>query len=151
MSQSLAALYTHIVFSTKHRVPFLLDRTIRHQVFANLTAVSEKLNCPPLCVGGATDHAHLLVRLGRVISISECVKELKRASSVSSKQLSPSLRDFGWQSGYGAFSVGRSEIEVVRRYIGNQEEHHKVITFKEEYIRLLEENGIDWAERYVWD
>ena len=151
MSQSLAALYTHVVFSTKNRVPHLAERSIRVQVHANLRAASDFVKCPALCVGGATDHVHLLVRLARTISMSDCVKELKRVSSAQAKILTPSLREFSWQAGYGAFSVSRGDVDAVQQYIQTQEEHHKLITFKEEYLRLLSENEIEWDERYIWD
>ena len=83
--------------------------------------------------------------------MSDCVKELKRVSSAQAKILTPSLREFSWQAGYGAFSVSRGDVDAVQQYIQTQEEHHKLITFKEEYLRLLSENEIEWDERYIWD
>lgn len=151
MSQSLAAIYVHLVFSTKLRTPFLLDKDLRQKVHMNLRAVAHQLKCPALIVGGVEDHVHLLLRMGRDVSIATCAKEIKRVSSISAKELSPSLRGFSWQGGYGGFSVGYREIDMVRRYIETQEEHHKTESFKEEFLRLLREHDIEWDERYIWD
>ena len=151
MPQSLAAVYVHYVFSTKNRHPFLEDTSLRLEVFANLTAVAGNLDCPMIAVGGVGDHVHLLLRLSRNLAIAQCVKEIKRVSSIEVKGLSRSLREFSWQSGYGAFSVDQIGIGAVRHYIANQEQHHKTETFKEEFLRLLREHDLEWDDRYVWD
>jgi hypothetical protein len=86
----------------------------------------------------------------RIVTISEFVKEIKRNSSLWAKG-NESLRDFSWRSGYGCFSVSESQVLVVSRYIENQEEHHRKITFQDEYRELLRRHGETWDERYVWD
>ena len=95
MPQSLASLYVHLVFSTKDRVPFMVDRTVRKQVHAELNAIAGRLDCPTVSIGGVGDHVHLLLRMGRTVSVAQCVQELKRVSSIDAKKISPSLRDFG--------------------------------------------------------
>jgi len=104
-----------------------------------------------LSVGGTEDHIHSLVRLGRSISQADWSKEIKQASSKWIKTTAPNLREFYWQSGYGAFSVDTIGVDGVRHYIETQEEHHRSKTFKEEYIELLITHMIKWDERYVWD
>ena len=144
-------MYIHLVFSTKDRIPYLADRDFRLQVHRNLEATAHHLGCPALNVGGVEDHVHLLVRLGRTSMVANVVKEVKRVSSLSVKQLSPQLRDFNWQGGYGGFSVSGSMLETVGKYIQTQEQHHKTETFKEEFLRLLAEHDLEWDERYMWE
>ena len=151
MPQSLAQIYLHIVFSTKDRRPFLQDATFRDEAHHYLGGACNNLGCPVLRVGGVADHVHILCRLGRTISVADLVKELKRDSSQWAKTKAPDLADFYWQSGYGAFSISPSHVELVRDYIAKQEEHHRRVTFQEEFRRLLRKYGLEWDERYVWD
>jgi putative transposase len=151
MSQSLAQIYLHIVYSTRDRHPFLSDPEVRNEAHRFLGGHCNKLECPNLCVGGVADHVHVLCRLGRTISVADLIKELKRESSQWLKTKSADLADFFWQSGYGAFSVSPSHVEDLRRYIANQEEHHRTESFQDEFRRLLTKYGLTWDERYVWD
>jgi REP element-mobilizing transposase RayT len=151
MSQSLSVVYLHLIFSTKDRMPFFRDVTIRSETHAYLGGISKQLDCPPIIIGGVEDHVHVLARQSRTITQSDWVKELKRVSSAWIKDCDPSLREFRWQSGYGIFSVSASKLESVERYIANQEEHHRTKTFQEEYREFLKRHAIQWDERYVWD
>jgi putative transposase len=151
MPQSLAQIYLHIVFSTKDRRPFLLDPTIRDEAHKYLGGTCNNLGCPILCVGGAADHVHILCRFGRTISVADLVKQLKQDSTKFIKAKSPALADFYWQNGYGVFSASPGHVNALRTYIANQEEHHREITFQDEFRRLLAKYGLEWDERYVWD
>jgi putative transposase len=151
MPQSLAQIYLHIVFSTKERRPFLQDRAIRDELHQYLGGTCNNLDCPVLRVGGVADHVHILCRLGRVITVADLVKELKRDSSQWLKTKSPELREFYWQNGYGAFSISPGHVEAVRVYIANQEEHHRTVSFQDEFRRLLTKYGLEWDECYLWD
>jgi putative transposase len=151
VAQSLAQIYLHIVFSTKERRPFLQDPAILNETFRILGGISNSRDCPVLLVGGVADHAHILCRLGRSISVSELVKELKRESSTAIKTKGSDLGVFHWQNGYGAFSVSPGHVEALLEYIGNQQEHHKEETFQDEFRRLLTKYGLQCDERYVWD
>ena len=104
-------------------------------------------DCETLIVDGVDDHVHALFALSRTHSIASVVKEIKRTSSGWIKALSK----FHWQGGYGAFSVSQSNLIEVIRYIENQEEHHKRMTFQDEYRAFLKAYGIVYDERYVWD
>ena len=151
MPQSLSAVYVHLVFSTKERRPFLRDRTLHESLHAYLGSVSKQLECPPLRVGGVKDHVHLLCRLARTITQADWVKELKRVSNVWLKQQGRDYSGFQWQGGYAAFSVSQSNLEEVARYISEQEEHHKKMSFQDEFRALLRKHNLEWDERYVWD
>lgn len=151
MSQSLVQMYAHIVFSTKDRKPFLNDERIRADMHAYLGGVCKTLDSHVLQIGGVADHVHILCMLGRTHSIPEMIKELKRVSSISVKDKYRDLDAFGWQHGYGMFSLSPSHLRAVRRYIVNQEGHHRTVTFEDEFRRLLTKYGADWDERNVWD
>ena len=151
MPQSLVQLYTHLVLSTKHRKPFLKDDAVRENLHAYLAGACKNLESPSLIVGGVEDHVHILCRLGKTMSVSVLIRELKRESSKWVKLESPRLAMFQWQNGYGAFSVSPSHVEDLKRYIANQVEHHKTETFQDEFRRLCRKYGIEIDERYVWD
>ena len=151
MPQSLARLWTHLIFSTKHRFPFLSDRALRQDMHGYLATMLRQQDCEPLIVGGVEDHIHSLFSLSRKYAIADVVKEIKRTSSKWIKEVSPNQLKFGWQNGYGAFSVSQSDVADVIEYIERQEEHHKVISFQDEYRAFLNAYGIAYDERYVWD
>ena len=151
MAQSLAKILLHVVFSTKERRPFLKDQALREELHRYLGGILTNLDCQPLIIGGVEDHVHLLFAHSRTATVADVVKELKRGSSVWLKTKSPMLTDFAWQNGYGVFSIGQSQFEDVRAYIAGQEEHHRKISFQEEFRRLLQRYEIAFDERYVWD
>ena len=151
MAQSLARLWTHLIFSTKDRFPFLSDKVLRTEMHAFLAQVLHTHGCETLIVGGVEDHAHALFALSRTLAIASVVKEVKRTSSNWVKETSPKLSKFYWQGGYGAFSVSQSKLAEVIRYIENQEEHHRRVTFQDEYRAFLKAYGVDYDERYVWE
>ena len=117
MAQSLSRLWTHLIFSTKNRHPFLSDKKLRTNTHAYLAKMLREQDCETLIVNGVEDHIHALFALSRTHSIASVVKEIKRTSSVFAKELSPALAKFHWQGGYGAFSVSQSNLDEVIRYI----------------------------------
>ena len=151
MAQSLAKILLHAVFSTKDRRPFLKNPETRQELHKYLGGILTNRDCQPLIVGGVEDHVHLLFVMSRTGTVADVIKELKRASSVWMKSEFPDLADFSWQSGYGVFSIGASQVADARAYIATQEEHHRKVSFQEEFRKLLEKYGIDYDERYVWD
>ena len=151
MAQSLSRLWTHLIFSTKDRFPFLRDKVLRSEMHAYLAEILRVHDCETLIVGGVEDHTHSLFALSRTHSIASVVKEVKRTSSGWIKTASRKLSKFYWQGGYGAFSVSQSNLTDVIRYIENQEEHHKRMTFQDEYRAFLKAYGVEFDERYVWD
>ena len=151
MPQSLAKIILHTVFSTKDRRPFLRDRALREELHRYLGGILSHLDCQPIIVGGVEDHVHLLATLSRTCQPAEMVKEVKRGSSLWIKERDQTQRDFGWQNGYGIFSLGFSQIKDVRDYIAAQETHHHDASFQEELRALLRRYEIAFDERYVWD
>jgi len=151
MSQSLSRLWTHLIFSTKDRYPFLADKSIGQEMHVYMAGILRKHDCPTLFIGGVADHVHALFALSKNKSMSEIVYEVKRGSSKWIKTMSPQMRKFHWQNGYGAFSVSHSHVEPVRLYIAEQERHHKKATFQDEFRRFLRRYEVEFDERYVWD
>lgn len=151
MSQSLVQIYLHLVFSTKHRQPFLQDGGLRGRVHAYLAGICKNLGCPSLQTGGVEDHVHILCRFGKGIELQDLLRDLKRDSSKWVKAEEPRLGEFHWQLGYGAFSVSPSHVDAIVRYIASQEEHHRQETFQDEFRRLCKKYGLEIDERYVWD
>ncbi len=151
MSQSLSKMWSHLIFSTKDRYPFLSDRSIREETHKYLAGILRKHDCPTLVVGGVADHVHALFALSKNHSIAEIVYEVKRGSSKWIKTKGPELKKFQWQSGYGAFSVSQSHVEQVRGYIEGQERHHRRVTFEDEFREFLRRYEVEFDERYLWD
>jgi hypothetical protein len=109
------------------------------------------LGCQPILTGGVEDHVHSLLALARTVTIADVVKEMKRGSSIWLKTQPNDLQDFAWQHGYGAFSVGFSQIDAVQKYIEEQQEHHKTVSFQDEFRAFLRKYQVEFDERYVWD
>jgi REP element-mobilizing transposase RayT len=151
MAQSLSKVIVHLVFSTKERRPFLGDKAVRDALHRYLGSVLTNLDCQPISVGGVEDHVHLLFALSRTATSAEVVKELKRTSSIWLKGQSPDLGGFAWQGGYGAFSLGISQVDAAKAYIDRQEAHHCKVSFQNELRTLLKRYKIPFDERYVWD
>jgi REP element-mobilizing transposase RayT len=148
MPQSLARILVHLVFSTKNREPFITNDHCEG-TFEYLGGTLNGIECLPICIGGVADHVHLLFVLSRTMSISKVVEELKKESSKWGKE--KIHQSFYWQNGYSAFSVSPSNVEQVKKYIENQEQHHQTVSFQDEFRELLRRHEIEWDERYVWD
>jgi len=150
MSQSLAKLLVHIIFSTKNRLPVLTD-PIRPQLWRYMAGTLQALDSPALQVGGASDHIHILCRLSKNIAVCKLIEEVKKESSKWLKRQGPDLASFYWQAGYGAFGIGLRAVDATVHYILRQEQHHQRLSFQQEYRRFLAKYEISYDERYVWD
>jgi putative transposase len=150
MGQSLVKNYLHIVFSTKHRQP-LIHKPYNEELYNYLGGICRDLECYPVIVGGHTDHVHILCMLSKKIALKKLLEEAKSHSSKWMKTKAESLANFYWQDGYGAFSVNPSQVEIVKTYIQNQEEHHRKKTFQSEHRAFLKKYNVEYDERYVWD
>ncbi len=151
MPQSLARVVLHVVFSTKNRVPFFKDRELRARLHAYMAGVLQNIGCEPILIGGVEDHVHLLGNLSRTVTIAGLVEEAKKSTSKWMKEQGAAWHDFYWQGGYGAFSVSQSNVDQVRAYIAAQEEHHRKVSFQDEFRALCRKHGVEIDERYVWD
>ena len=150
MAQSYTNILVHIVFGTKHREP-LLERRILPSVLDFLAGGVKEQQGITLAINGVVDHVHILAKVRQDRTVSDLVRDIKARSSGWIHRTYPELSSFAWQRGYGAFSVSQSQIEVVRQYIANQEEHHKTKPFAEEFVQFLVANEIEYDERYLWD
>jgi len=150
MPQSLSRVVVHGVFSTKDRIP-ILKKGLQEELYPYLAGTLKGIDHVPIKIGGHTDHVRMLFGMSRNISVAKTIEVVKVSSSKWIKTKSHEFKDFGWQNGYEIFSVSPSDTDNVIHYISNQEEHHKVISFEDEYRALLTEFGIPFDERYVWD
>jgi putative transposase len=147
---SHTSLWYHIVFSTRNREP-CLDPGMRPRLFEYLGGAVRGEGGTALAINGVADHVHLLVRLRSDTAVSAVVGAIKANSSGWIHRTLPGYAGFAWQTGYGAFTVSASQVGKVREYIENQEEHHRVRTYQEEFLAFLKAHGIEYDERYVWE
>lgn len=150
MAQSLFQFYGHLVFSTKNHIRFLDDH-IRPRVHAYLATILRELDSKYVVVGGVEDHVHILYDCPKVHTPVAIVERLKKESSKFIKTLGNDYEDFYWQRGYGLFSVGKMQVNDVENYINNQVEHHRKISFQDEYRSFLNRYEIKFNEKYLWD
>jgi len=150
MPQSLSKVYAHIIFSTKHRKN-LINNQIESDLYNYIGGICKDLECNPVQVGGHKNHIHILCLLSRKIAQMTLVQQVKQGSSKWIKTIDAEYANFYWQDGYGVFSVSAKRVDNVIEYIKNQHNHHQKMSFKDEYRKFLNEYGIDFDERYVWD
>jgi REP element-mobilizing transposase RayT len=150
MPQSLAQIYIHIVFSTKEHCPFI-QQDIEPELFAYMGDTIKRVGGVPHLINGTADHVHILSSLSRTVALSKYIEEIKRNSSRWIKTKNGDYQKFGWQNGYGAFSVSSSQKKSVEHYIAGQKEHHRNITFKEEFLAFLKKYNVKYDEQYLWD
>ena len=148
MSRTFTNLLTHLVFSTKEREP-LIAPELKSELYAYLGGLTGELKGKAYGINGTTDHVHMLIGLPPVISISEALRFIKSNSSGWVHEKWPRM-PFAWQLGYGAFSVSKSNVPEVLKYIRNQEAHHRKTAFKEEFVEFLVRHEIEYDERYIW-
>jgi REP element-mobilizing transposase RayT len=148
--QSLAQIIVHLVFSTKNREPWL-DDGIRDDLHAYIGGIVKAHRGELLRAGSMPDHIHLLLAHPRTCSPAEMVQEIKTGSSKWLKTRGSPYANFRWQNGYGIFSASPAHRSALETYLANQAEHHRTVTFQDEYRRLLAKYGVAFDERYVWD
>ena len=149
MAQTLVNLLVHTIFSTKNCEPFITNE-IEPELFAYVGGILNNNGCRLLTAGGTANHVHLLVSQSKNVALSSLMKDVKKDSSSWIKTKGNEFRNFHWQDGYGAFSVGHSEIGGLKKYIAGQKKHHRKRSFQEELIEFLNEYGIHYDERYLW-
>ena len=148
MSRTFTNLLTHIVFSTKDREPLIVP-AVKAELFAYLGGLTRELKGKAYGINGTTDHVHMLISLPANVSVSEAMRFIKSNSSgwVHDKW----QRAFAWQLGYGAFSVSKSNVPEVLKYIAKQEAHHRRISFRDEFVDFLQKHEIQYDKRYIWN
>lgn len=147
MAQSLSRILVHATFSTKHRQP-LIAKEHEPKLHAYIAGVFNNLKSPCIMVGGVADHVHALFILSRTASIADTLQTVKQESSEWMKSVE---RDFYWQGGYGAFSIGESGVPAVKKYIASQPRHHEKLSYQDELRTLLKKYNVQYDQRYIWD
>jgi putative transposase len=143
-------VYLQLVFSPKGRQA-LLTPDITERVFGFIGQTILNRKCKPYIINGMPDHIHIMAGLNPSISISDLVHDIKRTSSLFINENNLTKKHFQWQEGYGVFSYGRSQREMIYKYILNQQRHHHKVNFRREFIRCLESHGIPFEERFLFD
>ena len=149
MAQTLVNILVHMIFSTKER-RHLIKTEIQPTLYAYMAGTLKNLDSPCLAIGGTSNHVHLLTALSKKAALSDVIGELKKSSSKWMKTKGPAYTRFAWQEGYGAFSIGQSQVAVLKRYIARQEEHHKTKSFESELLDTLRKYAVTYDERYLW-
>ena len=150
MPQSLAKILIHAVFSTKNRGDLITSK-IEGELYRYTYGIIANHSSKLITANGTSNHVHLLISLGRTMDISRLVAEIKRSTSMWIKSKGNGFENFYWQEGFGAFSIGQSQVRTVSKYIANQKSHHSKCDFKDEFRELLNRYEVDYDERYVWD
>ncbi len=151
MSQSLVKNLIHLVYSTKHR-NLWIPEDIRDRLFAYQAGIFVQWQSPAIVIGGVGDHVHALFSLSKNFALKKVVEEVKKGSSKWMKtDDGTGNQDFQWQTGYAGFSVSQSNLQDVRHYIENQQDHHRKMTFEDELRTLFRRHNIEFDERYLWD
>lgn len=150
MPQSYAGVFYHFVFSTQFWNKEI-DDELAPLLYAYIGGIFRENNGVLLAAGGVEDHIHLLASVPRNLSLSDAMRFVKTLSSRWVRRTSPHRKEFAWQAGYGVFTVSASHLGRVKRYIANQKEHHRTVTFQEEFLGFLNAYGIPYDERTVWD
>jgi REP element-mobilizing transposase RayT len=150
MPQSFACLHHHLIFSTRNRAP-LLDSDLLPRLFQYIGGILHTEGCALVAAGGMPDHVHLLVSLKRDIAVADALRVIKSTSSKWIHETEPTRGAFAWQAGYGAFAVSFSHLDRVKAYLAGQAEHHRTVTFQEEFRAFLVRHQIVFDEQYLWD
>ncbi len=147
---SYVTSYFHCVFSTKDRRPFITT-DLQERLWPFLGGIARENKMRALSIGGVADHVHMLLSLPATVPIAKAMQLIKGGSSKWVHETFADQHLFSWQVKYGAFSVSVSQLDKIVDYIENQEEHHRKVTFQEEFIALLKKHNIDYEERYLWE
>jgi REP element-mobilizing transposase RayT len=148
VAQTFTRLLLHTVFSTKHRAPLITDDW-RDDLHAYIGGVVKHRNGELLAAGSVEDHIHLLIRFPATIAVADLMRDIKTNSSGWRREKGD--RGFGWQNGYGGFTVDPSDFKELVAYIAGQRERHRRQTFQEEFLELLRKHNIEYDERYLWE
>jgi putative transposase len=149
MSHTYSNLLFHAVWSTKNRIPYI-TKDINARLHGYLRSSIDENGCKALFINGVEDHVHLLFAAPLTISIPDLFESIKPSSTKWIRKSFPEIKDFSWQTGYGVFSVGKTNLQQVIKYIANQEEHHKTVSFEDEFISMLEAQGIPYNKKFVF-
>ena len=149
MGSTLSNLVYHLVFSTKNREPLLIP-AVRDDLYRYIAGIVKKEKGVLIQIGGMPDHLHLVVKLNPAHSLSDVMKNIKAGSSKWINGQKMVMGRFGWQEGYGAFTISESQLPGVIQYVKEQESHHRTLSFKDEFVLFLKRHRIEYDDRYIW-
>ena len=149
MANTYINIFIHTVFSTKNRESWL-SSSLRERLYPYIGGIARGNGSKVLCIGGTDNHIHILLSLDSTASVAKAIQFIKGGSSKWIHETFPELRLFSWQEGYGAFSIGISNVDETKKYIENQEKHHGEESFRDEYLKFLRKNNIEFDEKYLW-
>ena len=149
MANTCINMLVHAVFSTKNRGSWL-SSSLRERLYPYMCGIARENDLKVLCIGGTDNHIHILLSLSSTTSIAKAIQFIKGGSSKWIHETFPEMGLFSWQGGYGAFSISISNVDETKKYIENQERHHRKESFRDEYLKFLRKNNIDFDERYLW-
>ena len=150
MGHTYSNLLFHVIFSTKDRRP-TIHEAFEARLYEYMSGVVRKELGRAIIIGGAADHLHALISLRTDIAVAAAMRKFKSLSSKWVHDTFPTEKSFAWQSGYAAFSVSQSSIGDVVEYIRRQADHHRKVTFEEEFLAFLDRHGIDYDAAHMWD
>ena len=150
MAHTFTNLLSHVIFSTKDRKP-TIDLELKPQLLAYMTGIVREIDGKVYSINAVPDHVHMLVNLPATLALSDAIRLVKTNSSRWVHKTWKSRKAFAWQTGYGAFSVSRSNVSAVARYITDQEMHHRKVSFQEEFLSYLKRHEIPYDPRYIWE
>jgi len=149
MANTYTQLYIHLIFAVEHRDK-LIHSSFKEELHKYITGIIQNKGNKLLAISVMPDHGHIFIGLNPVLAISDMVRDIKKSSTDFINEKKWLRGKFNWQEGYGAFSFSHSQIDKVIKYINNQEKHHKVKTFREEYIEMLNSFSIKYNDVYLF-
>ena len=150
MANTYTKLLYHLVFSTKRREP-LITSDFQKDLYSYMAGIAQREGAKAFEIGGMPDHIHLVIQTGTEPSLAQIAKVVKAKSSKWLNERVNKRGYFAWQTGYGAFTVSESQFARVRTYVRRQEQHHRRLSYQDEFRGLLIKHGIEFDERYLWD
>lgn len=149
MTHTYSKALFHLIWSTKKRRAFI-DESLKYILYEYIKGIIKEKKCIPIMINGMPDHVHILTQIPLTVTIPSLVQQIKVSSAKWISREFPNQKEFSWQEGLGAYSVGYSNVEAVKAYLSNQEHHHKNMTFEEEYLNFLKMQNISYDERFIF-
>jgi putative transposase len=149
MAQTLTRLLVHTIFSTRNRAN-LIKPDLEPDLHAYMGGICRNLDSPLLAAGGTANHVHLLISVSKNISLADLLRDVKKDSSRWTKSNGSDFGDFAWQEGYGAFTIGESQVEDLKNYLARQKEHHQTVSYEDEFLAFLKKYNMPYDDRYMW-
>ena len=150
MPNTYTQLYIHIIYAVKYR-DRVINKSWKESLNQYTTGIIQKNGHKLLAINGSSDHLHVFIGLKPHQAISDLIQDVKAGSSKWVNDNKLALGRFSWHAGYAAFSYSHSQIDLVIKYINNQEQHHAQRTFREEYLEFLNKFEVEYSDAYLFE